>query len=93
MEWISNRIPGGRRDAQDLRPGEAAVLRGQIAAYRHEDGTIEAVSAVCTHMGCIVQWNAVDRTWDCPCHGSRFTTAGEVLHGPAIRPLEAKRLS
>ena len=47
-----------------------------------------ALSSVCAHMGCIVNWNAQERTWDCPCHGSRFHAEGEVLSGPAVRGLE-----
>jgi Rieske Fe-S protein len=73
-----------------LAPGDAAILKiggDNIAAYRDEDGTVHAVSAVCSHMGCIVGWNETDRTWDCPCHGSRFELDGTVLHGPATRPL------
>ena len=74
----------------ELSPGEAAILKiggDNIAAFRDEDGTVHAVSAVCSHMGCIVGWNETDRTWDCPCHGSRFELDGAVLHGPATRPL------
>lgn len=76
-----------------LAPGEAAILKidgDNVAGYRDEEGRLHAVSAVCTHMGCIVGWNETDRTWDCPCHGSRFTLAGEVIHGPAVAPLERK---
>jgi Rieske Fe-S protein len=58
-----------------------------VAAWRDEGGALHLCSAVCTHMGCIVGWNETDRTWDCPCHGSRFATDGSVLHGPAVSPL------
>jgi glycine/D-amino acid oxidase-like deaminating enzyme/nitrite reductase/ring-hydroxylating ferredoxin subunit len=77
----------------ELKPGEAAILKidgDNVAAYRDEGGTVHAVSAVCTHMGCLVGWNQTDRTWDCPCHGSRFELGGEVIHGPATKPLGAK---
>ena len=74
----------------ELAPGDAAIMQidgKKVAAYRDEAGALHAVSAVCTHMGCILGWNECDRTWDCPCHGSRFDLQGEVLHGPAVRPL------
>ena len=76
-----------------LAPGEAAVMKidgDNGAAFKDEQGRIHAVSAVCTHMGCLVGWNSTDRTWDCPCHGSRFELSGEVIHGPATAPLGAK---
>ena len=78
----------------DLAAGEAAILKIEgetIAGYRDDDGRLHAVSAVCTHMGCLVGWNENDRSWDCPCHGSRFALDGEVIHGPAVLPLERKR--
>jgi len=81
------------RSPEDLAPGEAAVLAagaGRIAAYRDETGALHAVSPVCTHLGCTVTWNTAETTWDCPCHGSRFTIDGEVLEGPALRPLEGR---
>jgi glycine/D-amino acid oxidase-like deaminating enzyme/nitrite reductase/ring-hydroxylating ferredoxin subunit len=74
----------------DLQPGEAAILKidgEHVAAYRDETGQLHALSAVCTHMGCLVGWNENDRCWDCPCHGSRFERDGEVIHGPAVKPL------
>jgi glycine/D-amino acid oxidase-like deaminating enzyme/nitrite reductase/ring-hydroxylating ferredoxin subunit len=77
----------------ELAPGEAAVLRvdgDNVAAFRDAAGKLHAVSAVCTHMGCLVGWNETDRSWDCPCHGSRFETDGTVIHGPAVKPLEKK---
>jgi Rieske Fe-S protein len=76
----------------NLAPGEAAILKvdgHNVAGYRDETGTLHARSAVCTHMGCIVGWNETDRSWDCPCHGSRFALDGSVIHGPAVKPLQA----
>jgi Rieske Fe-S protein len=58
-----------------------------VAVSRDEHGELHAVSARCTHLGCIVSWNAAERTWDCPCHGSRFEAGGGVVQGPAVRPL------
>jgi glycine/D-amino acid oxidase-like deaminating enzyme/nitrite reductase/ring-hydroxylating ferredoxin subunit len=77
-------------DLAALAAGEGAVMKvdgHNVAAYRDEGGTLHACSAVCSHMGCLVGWNETDRTWDCPCHGSRFSTDGSVLHGPAVSPL------
>ena len=74
----------------DLSPGEAAILKvdgHNVAGYRDDEGALHAVSAVCTHMGCLVGWNETDRTWDCPCHGSRFALNGVVIHGPAVTAL------
>ncbi|MGV9252416.1 FAD-dependent oxidoreductase [Streptomyces sp. NPDC003697] len=74
-------------------PGEGAVVRAggdRVAVYRDEDGHPHAVSARCTHMGCLVSFNAAERAWECPCHGSRFDTDGKVVQGPATRPLEPR---
>lgn len=69
--------------------GKIVTLNGQRAACsRNDQGKLTAVSAVCTHMGCLVHWNEAERTWDCPCHGSRFSPTGEVIAGPAEAPLE-----
>jgi Rieske Fe-S protein len=65
----------------------------KLAVYRGEGGALHALSAVCTHLGCIVHWNSLERTWDCPCHGSRFSIDGAVLNGPAVAGLERKPLS
>jgi glycine/D-amino acid oxidase-like deaminating enzyme/nitrite reductase/ring-hydroxylating ferredoxin subunit len=81
------------RSTAELGPGEAGIVRrgaGKVAAYREQDGTLHAVSAVCTHLGCQVKWNEAERSWDCPCHGSRFHYTGRVLQGPAVRDLEPK---
>jgi Rieske Fe-S protein len=76
-----------------LGPSEGRVVsagRRQVAVSRDDAGTLHAVSARCTHLGCIVSWNAAERTWDCPCHGSRFEPGGEVIQGPAVKPLPAE---
>jgi glycine/D-amino acid oxidase-like deaminating enzyme/nitrite reductase/ring-hydroxylating ferredoxin subunit len=78
------------RSLRAVKRGEGKIVEheGQkVAAYRHVDGTLTVRSATCTHMGCIVGWNTAEKTWDCPCHGSRFTLDGEVMSGPAETPL------
>lgn len=68
--------------------GQIVELDGQrVAAHRREDGSLVLRSAQCTHMGCVVGWNRAEKTWDCPCHGSRFQPTGEVISGPAESPL------
>jgi glycine/D-amino acid oxidase-like deaminating enzyme/nitrite reductase/ring-hydroxylating ferredoxin subunit len=75
----------------ELAPDGGRIVRsglGLAAVYRDADGGLHAHSARCTHLGCIVRWNSAERSWDCPCHGSRFNaTSGEVIQGPAVRPL------
>lgn len=82
-----------RGKVSDLAPGEGRIVgagAGQKAVHRDNDGLLHAVSARCTHLGCIVRWNAGEQTWDCPCHGSRFEPDGTVLTGPATQPLERR---
>jgi glycine/D-amino acid oxidase-like deaminating enzyme/nitrite reductase/ring-hydroxylating ferredoxin subunit len=79
-----------RGSVDEIAPGEGRIVGAglaQRAAYRDDDGTLHELSARCTHLGCIVNWNSAERTWDCPCHGSRFAATGEVIEGPAVRPL------
>jgi nitrite reductase/ring-hydroxylating ferredoxin subunit len=94
--FIGDRLhPGDDATVQDLSPGEGAVVRidgDPVAAYRDDEGTVHAVAATCTHLGCRVTFNPAERSWDCPCHGSRFTTDGTVLEGPAVDDLAPKRL-
>ena len=84
-------VTGGDVDSSDhIAPGAGAVVRRgltKIAAYRDDRGVLHEMSAVCPHLGCIVQWNDGEKTWDCPCHGSRFAIDGHVLNGPAISGL------
>jgi glycine/D-amino acid oxidase-like deaminating enzyme/nitrite reductase/ring-hydroxylating ferredoxin subunit len=82
---------GSDSPASSIKPGEGDVLDtddGKVGCYRDENGQLHVVSATCTHMGCILAFNKAERSWDCPCHGSRFDTDGKVLHGPAVAPLE-----
>jgi glycine/D-amino acid oxidase-like deaminating enzyme/nitrite reductase/ring-hydroxylating ferredoxin subunit len=81
---------GGAQSLRAVRRGEGKVIErkgAKVAAYRDPAGAVTLRSAVCTHMGCTVAWNTAERTWDCPCHGSRFTTGGDVISGPAEAPL------
>jgi nitrite reductase/ring-hydroxylating ferredoxin subunit len=75
----------------DLATGEAKVIRvdaSMVAAYRSgDDGMLHTVGAHCTHLGCLVAFNNAEKTWDCPCHDSRFAIDGSVIQGPATRPL------
>lgn len=87
--FIGDRLRG-KPDLDSIRPGGGAVVRVRgrdVAAYRREDGSVSAVSARCTHLGCLVTFNGAERSWDCPCHGSRFDTDGRVIEGPATRRL------
>lgn len=74
----------------DIGLGEGKVVEfdgHKLAAYRSEENELQVCSAICTHMGCVVHWNNGENSWDCPCHGSRFATDGEVLEGPALKAL------
>ena len=74
-----------------VKPGEGKILQldgRKVAAYRNDNGEVTLCSPVCTHLKCIVGWNDAEKTWDCPCHGSRFDPKGEVISGPAEEPLE-----
>lgn len=84
---------GSNGPVESLRPGEGTVVRAggkPCAVHRDDQGRLHAVSAVCTHMGCVVAFNNAERTWECPCHGSRFAVDGEILQGPALSPLERR---
>jgi glycine/D-amino acid oxidase-like deaminating enzyme/nitrite reductase/ring-hydroxylating ferredoxin subunit len=83
--------PGEIQSVDEIPPGEGAVIRRgvhKIAVYRKSTGALCEMSAVCPHLGCVVQWNATEKGWDCPCHGSRFGPEGDVRNGPANSNLE-----
>jgi nitrite reductase/ring-hydroxylating ferredoxin subunit len=79
--------------ADDLAPGQGRVVReggACVAVYRDGAGTVHRLSARCTHLGCIVSWNEAEETWDCPCHGGRFSATGAVIYGPPVRDLSRR---
>jgi glycine/D-amino acid oxidase-like deaminating enzyme/nitrite reductase/ring-hydroxylating ferredoxin subunit len=79
--------------ADTLAPGEGGIVDldgDKVAAFRDDDGMLTAVSPVCRHVGCLVAFNTAERTWDCPCHGSRYTVDGKVIQGPAVEDLPLK---
>ena len=86
-DWVT----GGDVESTDeiAKDSGAVIRRGlkKVAVYRDSSGMLHERSAVCTHLGCIVAWNQNERTWDCPCHGSRFDKLGTVINGPANQDL------
>lgn len=101
-EWVKHNLAAGGilakrllqtselKDVAELRYGEGALMKiggKPVAVARTDEGDLCAVSGACTHLGCPVKWNSGERSWDCGCHGSRFAPTGEVLHGPAAKPL------
>jgi glycine/D-amino acid oxidase-like deaminating enzyme/nitrite reductase/ring-hydroxylating ferredoxin subunit len=90
--WVGDRFKGLQSNSfAEVAKGEGKLLtidKEKVAAYRDEEGTIHAVSAVCTHLACIVSWNSAEKSWDCACHGSRFSCDGKVIQGPAVKDLE-----
>jgi Rieske Fe-S protein len=90
MAQYSDYVSGGERSSvEEIGAGEGADSKGltKIAVSRDATGVSHQMSAVCPHLGCIVDWNRTEKTWDCPCHGSRFDSSGKVLNGPAITGL------
>jgi glycine/D-amino acid oxidase-like deaminating enzyme/nitrite reductase/ring-hydroxylating ferredoxin subunit len=87
---LADRLGGHEKELAAVPFGEGRIVslpEGTCAVYRGDDGHLRIHSAVCTHLKCLVRWNGAAGTWDCPCHGSRFSTDGEVISGPAQRPL------
>lgn len=88
---IKGKLEIPKKDINELAKDEggAVLINGEHkGAYKDSEGNVHLVDTTCTHMGCEVHWNNGDRTWDCPCHGSRFSYTGEVVEGPAEKPLQ-----
>jgi glycine/D-amino acid oxidase-like deaminating enzyme/nitrite reductase/ring-hydroxylating ferredoxin subunit len=96
MHLVSDHLhPPEAKSLEAIRPGEGKTVRvrgERLAVYRDPDGAVHALSSVCTHLGCVVRFNQAEKTWDCPCHGSRFAVDGRVLDGPAKRALERREV-
>ena len=92
---VAKQLLQGKFDQHDRKPEDVKEDEGAIVsvngkragAYRDKEGTLHLIDTTCTHLGCEVHWNHGDRSWDCPCHGSRFSYKGEVMEGPAKKPL------
>ena len=92
--WVVDRLKGIEKwSTDDVEPGEGKIitLNGEkVGVYKDEAGKVTAVNATCPHLACIVNWNSAEKSWDCPCHGGRFTCEGKVIQGPAVKDLEQK---
>jgi glycine/D-amino acid oxidase-like deaminating enzyme/nitrite reductase/ring-hydroxylating ferredoxin subunit len=92
LRFVADRLARAERSSPDeLGNGEGAIVRTRgrkRAVYRDEGGTLHLLSPVCQHLRCIVAWNPAERTWDCPCHGSRYTGEGRMIEGPTVKDLK-----
>jgi glycine/D-amino acid oxidase-like deaminating enzyme/nitrite reductase/ring-hydroxylating ferredoxin subunit len=95
-DWVTG---GDVASADQIPAGSGAILRdgvSMLAIYRTDDGQVHAMSATCTHLGCVVAWNGAEKSWDCPCHGSRFDAFGKVVNGPAtadLAPTDVRKIA
>jgi hypothetical protein len=96
-DWLSKLLPKEKLEQfADVAPGEAKVVKVEgeaVALYKDENGSLHAINPTCTHMKCHVAWNSTEKTWDCPCHGARYSADGQVLNGPADIDLEKVNLA
>jgi len=93
---IKGKLEYTKDNINNLDVDEATITRingERTGVYKDKDENLHMVDTTCTHLRCEVEWNSGDRTWDCPCHGSRFSYTGEVIEGPAKRPLEKRKMS
>jgi nitrite reductase/ring-hydroxylating ferredoxin subunit len=96
LHLIFDRVaPAETRSTEDIVPGEGKLMTvngKKVAVYRARDGAVCAMSATCTHMGCIVHWNTAEKSWDCPCHGGRYDAMGKVINGPPTHDLAREKM-
>src|SRR4029079_12080580 len=94
--YIGDRLAKADTDSlAEVNPNEGKIVSldgDKVAVYRDEHGELHGCSPVCTHMGCYVHWNSAEKSWDCPCHGSRFDPDGKVANGPAVEDLKPIKL-
>jgi len=89
--FVADRLRSDDADIESLGPGDGAIMRKGVrkrAVYRDESGVLHVLSPVCQHLYCHVIWNPSEQSWDCPCHGSRYSGEGEVIQGPTVKPLK-----
>jgi len=95
-QFVGKRVSAGKlKQLAELAPGEAKLVKYEgetLAIYKDETGQVHALNPVCTHAKCVVGWNSAEKSWDCPCHGARYSINGEVLTGPARKGLEIVEL-
>jgi Rieske Fe-S protein len=95
-DWVKG---GDVSSLDEIQPDTGAIVRDGVsmhAVYRAQNGQLHAMSATCTHLGCVVKWNGAEKSWDCPCHGSRFDALGKVINGPAttdLAPVELRKIA
>lgn len=90
-EFVKGKLKAVPETSEDLEPDTAKIISmegNKVGAYKDEKGGVHFVDTTCRHMGCEVQWNSAERSWDCPCHGSRYNIEGNVIEGPALKPLK-----
>jgi glycine/D-amino acid oxidase-like deaminating enzyme/nitrite reductase/ring-hydroxylating ferredoxin subunit len=89
-QYIAGHLSEERDGLEGLKNGEGKILEvkgNKVAAYRDDQGKLYTLSPVCQHLGCIVSWNNAEKSWDCPCHGSRYRFDGKVIHSPTVKDL------
>jgi Glycine/D-amino acid oxidases (deaminating) len=95
---VASNLIGGKisplAEQVEIKSGEGKVIKAneqRTGVYRDEQGMLHTVDTTCTHMGCELNWNSAEKSWDCPCHGSRFSCKGDVIEGPALKPLNLQK--